>query len=608
MIVKMKKVMILVSATARHEALTRLGELGVLHVDTHLPSASGDRALDVEHRELVKALELIEDLAKLEAQRAGRTWQQKQARLGPRECAHHAVDLVREREQLSEEAAECDSQLRWYRDWGNISLASIERLNRAGISVRFLRLDEKRLKALSTELIVHVGKEVDGAKCVAMIGQIGGAEEIEQDVMPDEEAEVLNAKLEEARGRLAELDRQLAALAPQREPLRAYLAELDHQIEVDRVGTTMGLKGVIAYLEGYCPRESIEVLDQTATEQGWACIVQEPPDPEQVPVLVRTPRWLRIINPVFVFMGTTPGYREFDISFWFLISFSLFFAVLIGDAGYGSLFLVTSLLLRRRFPRAPWEPFLLLILLSAATIVWGTVSGTWFGYRPIGELPLLQPLVVEQVNSFVDGNQPFMMFLCFIVGAVHLTLARLVGAVRRINSMTALAELGWIGIIWALFFLAGNLVVGRAMPHYMPWALAAGIGLVVLFSDPRRNILKGALVTLANLPLKLVSSFSDIVSYLRLFAVGYASVVVASSFNDMALEIGFDSIATGFAAAAVLFVGHAMNVTLGIMAVIVHGIRLNMLEFSGHLGMQWSGKPYRPFGLRIEPVRRKEEE
>ena len=100
MIVKMKKVTILVSAAGRHEALTRLGELGVLHVDTHLTSASGDRALDVEHRELAKALELIEDLATAEAKRAGRTRQEKKSGLVPRDCAHHAVDLVREREQL----------------------------------------------------------------------------------------------------------------------------------------------------------------------------------------------------------------------------------------------------------------------------------------------------------------------------------------------------------------------------------------------------------------------------------------------------------------------------------------------------------------------------
>jgi V/A-type H+-transporting ATPase subunit I len=82
---------------------------------------------------------------------------------------------------------------------------------------------------------------------------------------------------------------------------------------------------------------------------------------------------------------------------------------------------------------------------------------------------------------------------------------------------------------------------------------------------------------------------------LRLFAVGFASVTVESSFNDMALSLGFNSVLRGLIAAFILFFGHALNIVLGFMAVIVHGVRLNMLEFSGHLGMQWSGRPYQPF-------------
>ena len=128
----------------------------------------------------------------------------------------------------------------------------------------------------------------------------------------------------------------------------------------------------------------------------------------------------------------------------------------------------------------------------------------------------------------------------------------------------------------------------------VPTTLSAGVALVLLFQNFQRNVVKGVLATLADLPLSLISAFSDIVSYLRLFAVGYASVVVASSFNGMAGPM-LGSPLTGLFGAVILFLGHGLNIILGMMAVIVHGIRLNMLEFSGHLGMQWSGKPYKPF-------------
>ncbi|MEE9117711.1 MAG: V-type ATP synthase subunit I, partial [Calditrichia bacterium] len=193
------------------------------------------------------------------------------------------------------------------------------------------------------------------------------------------------------------------------------------------------------------------------------------------------------------------------------------------------------------------------------------------------------------------SNQIFMMYLCFLIGVIHLTIAHSIVALRFINSLIALAQLGWICILWALFFVAGKIVIGNSLPQITGILFLVGITLVGLFSNPQKNVLKGTLVSLGELPLKVISSFSDVVSYVRLFAVGYASVIVATSFNNMALGIGFNSIFSSLISAVVLFLGHSLNVLLGLMAVIVHGVRLNMLEFSGHLNMQWSGKEYRPF-------------
>jgi V/A-type H+-transporting ATPase subunit I len=97
------------------------------------------------------------------------------------------------------------------------------------------------------------------------------------------------------------------------------------------------------------------------------------------------------------------------------------------------------------------------------------------------------------------------------------------------------------------------------------------------------------------LPLNIISNFVDVVSYIRLFAVGSASLSVATSFNEMALEKGINSIFTGLSAAMILFLGHGLNIALMALGILVHGVRLNTLEFSGHAGVQWKGIPYRPF-------------
>jgi V/A-type H+-transporting ATPase subunit I len=122
-----------------------------------------------------------------------------------------------------------------------------------------------------------------------------------------------------------------------------------------------------------------------------------------------------------------------------------------------------------------------------------------------------------------------------------------------------------------------------------------GSGLVLVFESFQKNILKGMGETLINLPLSVIATFSDVVSYLRLFAVGYASVVVSQSFNEMAIGDGVNSVIRGLITALILFFGHLLNAVLSIMAVLVHGVRLNMLEFSSHMKMAWSGKEYKPF-------------
>ena len=130
--------------------------------------------------------------------------------------------------------------------------------------------------------------------------------------------------------------------------------------------------------------------------------------------------------------------------------------------------------------------------------------------------------------------------------------------------------------------------------------MIGGGALVLLFSNPQKNIIKGIGLGLGNLLLNLVNNFTDIVSYVRLFAVGLATVAVADSFNRMAIELGFNSVFSGALSALILVVGHTLNILLGPMSVLVHGVRLNVLEFCNHLDIRWSGFSYRP--LRDEGI------
>jgi len=129
------------------------------------------------------------------------------------------------------------------------------------------------------------------------------------------------------------------------------------------------------------------------------------------------------------------------------------------------------------------------------------------------------------------------------------------------------------------------------LPLYCKWLIIGGITLVIFFSSPQRNILKTIAIGLANVALSLVNNFTDVVSYIRLFAVGLAGVAIADTVNTLAASAGGGN---WLISAPILLVGHTINFVLGPVGVLVHGVRLNVLEFSSHIGVTWSGAEYQP--------------
>jgi len=187
------------------------------------------------------------------------------------------------------------------------------------------------------------------------------------------------------------------------------------------------------------------------------------------------------------------------------------------------------------------------------------------------------------------------MQLSFIIGVTHLTIARLLSAYRNRRTINALADIGYAIVLWAAFFLANYLILNKPLPGITATLLIVGAILIAVFANFQKNILKGILMTLVGLFFGVIGAFADIVSYIRLFAVGLASYIVANSLYTLAVGEGINNVVSGIIAAIILFSAHALNIALSMMSVLVHGVRLNLLEFSTHAGIQWAGKAYNPF-------------
>jgi V/A-type H+-transporting ATPase subunit I len=314
---------------------------------------------------------------------------------------------------------------------------------------------------------------------------------------------------------------------------------------------------------------------------------------------VKNNAFVRLIQPLFNLLGTTPGYREYDISLSYLLFFSFFFAMIFGDAGYGAILFIGVLIFGIKSKKATGtipDGILLLGLLSLATITWGVLTGSFFAIK--SDHPFFQPKL-----AFL-GKEQNIKWICFIVGAGQIILAHLKNIKKALPSLTALAQLGWLAMVVGLYFLVLNLVLSRTefpVPSFAVYLIGGGLGMYFIFAEQKGgNFLKNVGKSFGNfLPtfLSAVSSFSDIISYIRLFAVGLAGSAIASSFNEMAgaLPTGAVRIIGG---ALILLFGHGLNLAMNALSVVVHGVRLNLLEYAGHLGMEWSGYTYSPFALK----------
>jgi len=413
-------------------------------------------------------------------------------------------------------------------------------------------------------------------------------------IPPTGSSQQLRQQLANGEQALAERRNMLAELSACSGVLHDELQRLDAECSHCQALDGMGRKGRLAYLQGYIPANQSDQLREAARRHGWALQLSDPDREDgQVPTLIKLPRWVEPIRMVFKGLGVIPGYHEIDISAWFLIFFSLFFAILIGDAGYGALFLVATLALRKKFPKAPAQPFWLFGELAVCTIVWGVLSGTYFGWTG-GDRN------IALLESLADNAR--VQQLCFSIGVVHLAIAHIWNALMIGRRVRAISELGWVMIFCGNFFLAGQMVLGQKVsPALLYWLYGSGATAVVLFSRPSYNPFKAIAGGLGSLTMNIIGSFVDLVSYIRLFAVGAATVAVAQSFNGMAFGLEMHPFLKGMAVAVILLLGHGLNIVLCAMSVLVHGIRLNMLEFSGHLGMEWSGVDYRPLTEPLHP-------
>jgi len=645
MIIKMKKVSLIVMDKNIRDSLEKLRELGVFHLEKKEVYSEILRGLLDRKRKLEGAATVINSFAPKDKS------QWKSSGEFPDDISTYVSGNFEKLKQAREQINANEKEISRIVAWGNFDPDLFKEVS-AGAGGLYpyelpIKSYNKIEKIIDDKKIIVLKKTKSTVYCLSV-----GSELSNENVwlLPSRSINAIKAENEDLKVEIGVIEKKLASstyLLPKieeellinEEKIEFETAKAGRKIIKPDIETTSsgGDRLNIAFIEGYVPEPELDKLKRGANEAGWALYASDPAENERPPTLTKNNAFVNIIKPLFSFIGTTPGYREYDISPSFLIFFCIFFAMIFGDAAYGALiFIITALVglsIKMKTGKTP-DVCKLFMLLSFSTIVWGAINGSWFAI-PYDNLPFfLQAIVLPQFKSdgplFLEffknllglekGYTPSnvarwnVQFLCFSIAVVQLVYSHLKNIKKIIRSKTpavALAQSGWLVMMIGLYFLVLSMLLKISSPSFTLPLILGGLVLYFLFveqkgGNPFVNALKGFANFLPTF-LNAVGSFADIISYIRLFAVGLAGSAIAGSFNSMsalgsALSGGFSAGELAlkiFAAALILVFGHGLNMLMNALSVIVHGVRLNLLEYAGnHLGMEWSGYSYKPFALK----------
>ena len=639
MIVPMKKVSLIIMGDKKTDTLRKLRKLGMVHVE--ITEGSGEK-LD----QLKEQIALLESAVFI----AGN----KKSEQGKEISLSEALDVAKEIAELSEKKKEyqaeqvvINAELDKFKGWGEFDPCSFADLAEKGVDIAFYELSKNDYASLGESIkAVRLEATKSSVKCMIIRTGAEGEDEILSDLstykleLPDISTDEMRQKLDSLSDSIKSIDDKIASFASYTQTLKNAIKACEKEIEFEIYATGMADEKIsdsdssvsVAYFKGYIEEENLDKLKKAAQENHWGLVAEDPCEEDDVPTKLKNNKFVSLIYPLTDFLGAVPGYFEYDISGWFLAFILVFFGIIFGDGGYGLFICAVSAvpIIKSLVAKKPVSPaFLLVGLFGLSTVLWGTLTCTWFGLSAEQVPEWLQKLSVPVISNVYENRiwHPFwtqgdvglttpqnLQIFCFTLALIQLTIAHIKGVARNRKSLKLLGDIGSILQLFGIYYLVLSLVVNPEVFTFglvisgIPIGTVAialiGVGFVMsfVFSNYEGNLIKSILASLTNIVsvlLGVVNVFSDIVSYIRLWAVGLAGAAIAATVNELAGPL-LGNFLFMIVAIVLLVFGHGLNMILNVLSVIVHGIRLNTLEFSSHLDMSWSGHKFKPFKEQID--------
>ena len=522
-----------------------------------------------------------------------------------RPADNHLAETAAERiDQLETMRAKATAELDELALWGEFDPDEIKRLREQdGIALRFFEVATKQYNSeWERDYAIQVVAQTAGGQTFFVVAQptpVGTVPEpidlgsaVVELKAPEMSFSQKEAQIEKYLREEKEQQDVLARAALSREAIRADYLKMKDQVMFDdavNAGESFA-DGTIKIVEAWSVVPNRQQVEAFLDAEGVIYESAQAKAEENPPIKLKNHFFARLFEPIGS-LYMLPKYNELDMTPFFAPFFMLFFGMCFGDAGYGLLFILAIVLLWRKIPVKFRDFAWLALFLNIAAVFFGLLTGNLFGLE-LAKMPAL----VEFKQYFVSNDNMFNVAVG--LGAAQILFGQIVRIFNRTKQngsfLYGLSTLGWVILMISGILVLLGVIPGTSILFYVLLAIA-GV-LIFFFNSPHKNPFINVGAGLYSCYEMATGVVGDLVSYVRLFAIGLCGAIIGQVFN--ALSVGLSGnipVLSWIFMAVILLIGHGLNIFISALGAFVHPVRLTFVEFYKNAGFEGGGRKFTPF-------------
>ena len=596
MIVDMLKYTFLLHHLEQEKFLEKIGQLGVIDITINNYDPSQEESNMIAHISKLKTT--------IDALKNGSMASKTPSKVNDIKDVDKFIECVettKERlENLNSDISKVVKELTSTEPWGEYSKDTFDKMRSEGLSFRFFVCGDKQyMQEWEEEYNVFLVERLRGNAYFVLVSREGDelvsipnfGTEVREPIAKHSEIVAKVKALEEEKANLCDL---LGSLKADIDFVNDAFEKENNELHYIRIksGNETAAEGTLIIVESWCPKDKCEAVDNFLETTNDVIFFKDIPTIEENPPVLLKNNWFAETNELITKLYSLPNYHEADVTGFYAPFFIFFVGLCLCDIGYGMLFLILALIAKFKNKVADKRPVINLVMLcSLSTIMMGCITGIFFG-ASLADMNMFEPIK----DLFVEQNSLFGFSLTIgVIQIIYATILRAVFNMKRRGFKYGLTHLGWAGAI--ITGCMAYLEIGGLTTDSMTFKVAIGVSLAImmLFSNPDKGILSNIGLGIYGLYNNITSLLGDVLSYIRLFALGLSGGVIAGIFNQLAVGMSGDiPIVKYLIMALILLVGHGINLFMGAIGAFVHPLRLTFVEFYKNVGFEGGGRAYNP--------------